>query len=61
MKRGFKIAVILRPVSEIGCEKVAKTYFVDFDFDFLTKEKGQRAHFGICYRSVNILDNLLKN
>ena len=34
IKRGFKIAVILRPVSQTGCEKVAKTYFVDFDFDF---------------------------
>ena len=44
-----------------GCEKVAKTYFVDFDFDFLAKEKGQRAHFGYRYWSINILDNPLKN
>ena len=49
MKRGFKIAVILRPVSQTGYEKIAKTHFVDFYFDFLAKEKGQRAHFGICY------------
>ena len=43
------MAVILRPVSQTGCENVAKTHFVDFDFDFLAKEKSQRAHFGICY------------
>ena len=49
MKRYVKIAVILYPVSQTGCEKIAKSRFVDFDFDFLTKEKGQRAHFGICY------------
>ena len=49
MKRSFKITVILRPVSQTVCEKVAKTYFVYFDFDFLAKEKGQGAHFGICY------------
>ena len=41
-ERGFKIAVILRPVSQTGYEKVAQTHFVDFDFGFL--EKGQRAH-----------------
>ena len=45
--RCFKIAIMLRPVSHTGYEKVAKMRFVDFDF--LTKEKGQRAHFGICY------------
>ena len=45
----FKIAVILRPVSQTACEKVPKTHFVDFDFDFLATEKGQSAHFGICY------------
>ena len=49
IKRCFKIAIILRPVSQTGCEKVTKRHFVDFDFDFLAKEKGQRAHFGICY------------
>ena len=49
MKRFFKIAVILRPVSQTGCETVAKTHVVGFDFDFLAKEKGQRVHFGICY------------
>ena len=48
-KRGLKIAVILRPVSQTGCEKVTKTHFVDFGFDLVAKEKGQRAHFGICY------------
>ena len=48
-KRCFKIAVILRPVSQTGCEKVAKPHFLDFDIDFLAKEKGERAHFGICY------------
>ena len=60
-KRCFKIAVILCPVSQTGCENVAKTHFVDFDFDFLAKEKGQRAYFGIYYWSVNILDNPFKN
>ena len=49
IKRGFKIAVISCPVSQTGCEKVSKTHFVDFDFDFQAKEKGQRADFGICY------------
>ena len=49
IKRCFKIAVILRPVSQTGCEKVAKVRFVDFDLDFLAKEKGQRAHFSSCY------------
>ena len=49
IKRYFKIAVILRPVSQTGYEKVAKTRFVDFDSDFQAKDKGQRAHFGICY------------
>ena len=49
IKRCFKIPVILRPVSQTGCEKIAKPHFVDFDFDFLAKEKGQRAHFSICY------------
>ena len=58
-KRGFKLAVILRPISQAGCEKVVKTYCVDFDF--LAKEQGQRAHFGICYWSINILDNPPKN
>ena len=48
-KRDFWIAIILRPVSQTGCEKVTKTHFVDFDFDLLAKERGQRAHFGICY------------
>ena len=37
IKRCFKVAVILSPVSQIGCEKVAKTHFVDFEFDFLAK------------------------
>ena len=46
---GFKIAVFLRPISQTGYKKAAKTSFVDFDFDFLAKEKGQRSHFGICY------------
>ena len=59
--RCFKIALILCPVSQTGCEKVAKPHFVDFDFDFLAKENGQRAHFDICYWSVNILDNPFKN
>ena len=45
----LKLAMILRPLSQAGSEKVAKTYFVDFDFDFLAKENSQRAHFGICY------------
>ena len=49
IKRCFKIAEIMRPVSQSGYEKIAKTHFVDFDFDFLAKEKGQRANFGICY------------
>ena len=48
-KEVFKIAVILNPVSQTGYGKVAKTHFVDFDFDFLAKENGQRAQFGICY------------
>ena len=61
IKRGFKIAVILRPVSQTGYEKVAKTHFVDFDIDFLAKEKGQRAYFGICYWSIIIHDNPRKN
>ena len=60
IKRRFKIAIILRPISQTGCKKVAKTHFVDFDFDFLAKKKGQRAHFGICYWSVNIFDNPFK-
>ena len=61
MKRGFKTAVIWHPISQTGCEKVAKTHFVDFYFDFLAKEKGQRAHLRICYGSVNMHDNPRKN
>ena len=49
IKSCFKIGIILHPVSQTGCEKVAKTCFVDFDIDFPAKEIGQRAHFGICY------------
>ena len=47
-KKGFKIAVILRPFSQTAYEKVAKTHFLDFDFDFLAKQKGEKANFGIC-------------
>ena len=61
IKRGFKIAVILCPVLQTVYEKVAKTHFVDFDFDFIATEKGQRAPFGICYWSVNIHDKPRKN
>ena len=39
----------MRPVSQTGFEKVVNTHFVDFNCDFLAKEKGQRAHFRICY------------
>ena len=31
--------MILHPVSQTGYEKVAKIHFLDFDFDFLAKEK----------------------
>ena len=32
IKRGFKVAVILRPLLQTGYEKAAKTHFIDFDF-----------------------------
>ena len=37
----------LDPVSQAGCEKVEKMHFVDFDLDFLPKQKGPRDCFGI--------------
>ena len=37
----------MRPVSQAGCEKVEKMHFVDFDSDFLLKQKGPRDRFGI--------------
>ena len=47
-------------ISQSGCEKVAKMHFVDIDFDFLAKEKGQRAHFAICYWSIKYMTNPAK-
>ena len=49
MKKSLMIAVILRPVHQIGCEKVEKSQFVLFDFNFVTKKIGQRARFHVCY------------
>ena len=40
---------IFVPVSQAGSEKVEKMHFIDFDLDFLPKQKGSRDCFGICY------------
>ena len=42
-------AVILRPVCMTMCEKVRNSHFVVFEFDFLTKETGQRARIDVNY------------
>ena len=41
----FMIAVILRPVYQTVCEKVGKSHFVLFDFNFLTKRDWSKRLF----------------
>ena len=49
MKKSFMTAVILRPVCVTMCEKVRKSHFVVFEFDFLTKKTSQRARMDVYY------------
>ena len=45
MKKRFMIAVILRPVYQTVCEKVGKSHFVLFDFNFLIKRDWSESSF----------------
>ena len=42
-------AVILRPVCVAMCEKVRKSHFLAFEFDFCQKETSQRARMDVYY------------
>ena len=44
-EKSFMIAVILRPVYQTVCEKVGKSHFVLFDFNFLTKRDWSESSF----------------
>ena len=61
MKKSFMTAVILRPVCMTMCEKVRKSHFVVFEFDFLTKRDWSKSSYWCKLLKYYILDNIRKN
>ena len=61
MKKSFLTGVILRPVYQTVCEKIGKSHFVLFEFNFLTKRDWPESSFLCMLLKYYILDNIRKN